>query len=100
MENNAHITQEVLEAENRYLTKIVGWSVAALISTLVFIGGWQIKVLNELVTKVDESTVANNNRFNQIENRINIGREKGTAIVEALKAEDKRLWKAIEELKK
>lgn len=100
MTDSASITEEVLKTENKYLTKIVVVAVGALISTLVFIGSWQISVLNELVKKVDESTIANNNRFNHLERRMAIGSEKGAAIVEALEKEDARLWKAIEDLKR
>ena len=107
MNQKVTIDEAVIRAENKYLTKVASWTVGTLISATLFVGGWQITVLNELVKKVDESNVANNNRFNLMENRFEVRGERGKAIVERLdqkdallEAEDKRIWEAIKELRK
>ena len=104
MADKLNITDEVVKAENRYLTKVVALAVTALISTAIVLGKWQVQAtkdnkeaIHELTKVVVESTVSNNNRFNQLDNRINLGREKGSAIVNELKRDIELIWKTIEE---
>lgn len=104
--DSANITEKVLMTENKYLTKVAAWAVAALIATVLYTNNQQVKAIegnknaiDKLTGIIGESNIASNNRFNQINNRIDLRDEKSSAVVKELRDEDKRLWKAIEGLK-
>lgn len=105
--NEVRIADEVIRTENKYLTKLVVAAVAALIATLGVIGKWQVDAteankdaIDALTKSVIESNTTNNNRFNQINNRLDMNQVNGKAIVDSLKREDQRIWEAIEDLKR
>lgn len=117
-DDRVYLADEVVKKENKYLTKVVGFAVTALISSHFYINKLHIEAINdkseqqieaingnktavnELTKAVNESTVANNNRFNQIDNRIDLGREQGSAVVKEFRREFQLIWEAIKELRK
>lgn len=104
--DKVYIHDEVVRKENKYLAKMVAISVAALVGTLLYVNNSQVtaindnkEAVNELTKVVTESNVVNNNRFNQIDNRIELGREQGSAVVKEFRREFQLIWESIEELK-
>ncbi len=100
------ITASVLRAENKYLAKIVAGVVSILVITLGIIGGWQVAATNTNTNElkllrgdIGEMNIATNDRINQLNNRLDVGRERATSAYKLLQSNVEVNTKDIEKIK-
>lgn len=77
-------------------TGIVGFAGTSVVSSIDS-NTDELKLLRGDLNKIN---IVYNNKFNQLDNRINLGHEKGTATVKEFRDEHERIWQAIKDLQK
>ena len=106
-EKKLDITASVLRAENKYLTWVISAVVVVLVGTLGLIGRFQIdatntntKELKLLRGDIVVMSIATNDRINQLNNRLDVGREKATSAFKTLENSVARNKEDIAEIKR